>query len=536
MIDKKSIPFEDTGFFSQLVTNYLSESKSLKPFYRFAPNIDAIPAVISDVTDKFDFSRSELSAELQRQYEGFELSEATADNILQLKSAQTFTVTTAHQLNLFTGPLYVIFKISAAINLAKQLNEKYPKQHFVPVYWMGSEDHDFEEINHFRLFNNKIEWAGSQGGAVGEHKTDGILSLVDQLKERLQREPHIEEWTEMLTAAYSRPTMADAMRDLINAIFGDKGLVIVDGNTPAMKQPFQQIILDELKNSSSESIVARTNELLEAKDLKAQAHARSINLFYKRANYRVRIEREGDGFKTVDDKHAFTSEEISQEVEKHPERFSPNVILRPLHQEVVLPNVAFIGGGGELAYWMQLKDLFDHHTVSFPMLLLRPSALLMEDHHKEKLAKLNLDLMDLFQKGDQLLASRLDELNENDGIDFSEYETQIDQLFENITTQAKDIDGSLEGAVQAEKAKQLKALGNLQGRIRRAVKNNNEQQLKQIEKLHQQLFPNNSLQERTENISFFYAKYGKALIQDLIDELDAMEKTFGVLGLGFIVR
>ena len=528
MIKKQSIPFEDTGFFSQIVIDYLNEKESLQSFYRFSPQIENILEVVNDVKEKFNFDRVLLSEELSRQYEGFETSESTSKNLAALKRESTFTVTTAHQLNLFTGPLYVIYKIAATINLANQLNQKYTDEHFVPVYWMGSEDHDFMEINHFHLFGKKIVWENEQGGSIGEYQTDGILPLVEQLRERLQREPHIDQWVNILAEAYSRDSMADAMRHLINYIFGECGLVIADGNAPVLKTPFKKIIFDELKNCTSEEIVGEINVRLTEKGYKPQAHSREINLFYKLNNYRVRIARQAAGYKTIDDKYTFTESEIVNEVEDHPERFSPNVILRPLHQEAVLPNVAFIGGGGELAYWMQLKNLFEHHEVSMPMLMLRPSALLLEKHHQEKLEKLKLDVLDLFQKTDQLLAKRLDVLNAEDGIDFNNYEKQIDELFEEITTQAKGVDGSLEGAVQAEKAKQLKALGNLQGRIRKAVKNNNEQQLKQIEKLHHQLFPSNSLQERTENVSFFYAKYGQKLIDELIDQLDVFDGEFGV--------
>ena len=151
-------------------------------------------------------------------------------NITSLENPTTFCVVTAHQLNVFGGPLYYIYKIAQTISTCNQLKTKFPNYNFVPVYWLGSEDHDFDEINHIYLYNKKIEWQDKQGGATGEYSTNSILPLIEEIKTILGESEFANQLIEIFQKAYAQPTLTHAARYLVNALFGIYGLVVVDGN------------------------------------------------------------------------------------------------------------------------------------------------------------------------------------------------------------------------------------------------------------------------------------------------------------------
>ncbi len=162
------ISYQDTGYFSKMICDYLSKKDSLSSFYNLYPTIDNFEKQIDFKKDFSSSIRKSLSERLKSQYKSLVISEATQKNIQSLANSNTFTITTGHQLNFFTGPLYFLYKIFSVINLSEELNEKHNDYEFVPIYWMASEDHDFDEINYFNLFGKKVSWNRESGGAVGE--------------------------------------------------------------------------------------------------------------------------------------------------------------------------------------------------------------------------------------------------------------------------------------------------------------------------------------------------------------------------------
>ena len=161
------IPFKETNYFSSLITDYLDEKADLKPFYNRFPLLENFEAQIEEKQQSYNKSnRSDVVKALMMQYEDLSISSMTLTNIDLLKHGTTFTVTTGHQLNLFTGPLYFFYKIISTINLCKTLKDRYPHYNFVPVYWMATEDHDFAEINFFNFKGKKVQWNRDASGAV----------------------------------------------------------------------------------------------------------------------------------------------------------------------------------------------------------------------------------------------------------------------------------------------------------------------------------------------------------------------------------
>ncbi len=520
-----SISYKSTGYFSKLMCDYLDENPSLKPFYNRFPKLE-------NFRPQFEEKRSQLSLAQRRvlakrimlQYDDNNLSQGTLSNIDLLYEPDTFTVTTGHQLNLFTGPLYFLYKIFSTINLAEKLNKEYPKHYFVPIYWMATEDHDFEEINYFNLFGSKVVWERDTSGAVGELSTDGMdgmKKVKEQLREKLGAGKNAEKLITYFVEAYHKNTnLADATRHLANSMFWEYGLVIVDGNDTELKKAFIPYAEKELTENLSFKEVSETTKKLTDLGFAEQVHPREINLFYLKENLRERIiEKEGT-FYVNDTDISFSKEEILKELHKYPERFSPNALLRPLYQEVILPNLCYIGGGGELAYWFQLKDYFKT----------RNSALLVPKILSEKLKKQKIKIDDLFLPQHELITQHTNSISKID-IDFSKQKKHLEKQFKELYKLAKKTDASFLGAVGAQEKKQLNGLDNLEKRLLKAQKKNFSEELDRVKNIQNQLFPNQSLQERHLNFSEFYLEYGEDLMDKLKENLDPLDLNFTVLEL-----
>ena len=523
----KSIPFSETHLFSKLILDYISNDKKVKPFSNYDLSIDSIEQIIQD-KKKENIDRKVLVETINKQYyKNCDASEKTQQNIQSLENYNTFCIVTAHQLNIFGGSLYYIYKIAQTISTCNHLKTKYPTYNFVPIYWLGSEDHDFEEINHIHLFNKKIEWNDKQGGATGEYSTQSILPLIEEIKTILGESEYANQLIEIYQKAYTLPTLTEATRYLVNTLFGEYGLVVVDGNDKALKKQFSEIIKDELLNQNSFKLVTEQLKQLEANDYKQQAFPREINLFYLSKNSRERIEYDAQTsqYSILNTQYHFSKEEILAELENHPERFSPNVILRPLFQQKILPSLAYIGGAGELSYWLQLKPIFELYKVNFPQLILRNSALLINENTSKKIDKLGFQIQDFFNDIDTLKKEFIAK-NTEDDIDVSIYKNELEITFNKLQELTKNIDATLVNTVGAELQKSLQSIDSIQKRLMKSLKQKNETELNQIEKIKTQLFPQNNLQERVDNFSSYYAKHGQAFIDDLIANFDVYNKQF----------
>lgn len=524
------ISFKDTGYFSNLICDYLTEDKSLKPLYNRFPKLKNFKAQIEEKRNSFSKqSRHILATVLSEQYSGVEASKLTTENIEALKSNNTFTVTTGHQLNLFTGPLYFLHKIVSTINLAKQLKAEYPANNFVPIYWMATEDHDFEEINYFNFKGKKLQWNRDASGAVGELNTEGLQAVLDIFSNQLGIGKNADALRLLFKNTYvNHDNLADATRYLANALFSKYGLVIVEANNKGLKQLFIPQIEKELLEQVSFKKVSETNKIIENLGLKIQVNPREINLFYINKNLRERIVFKDEIYKVLNSKISWTQKDILTEVNKHPERFSPNVILRPLYQEVILPNLCYIGGGGELAYWFQLKANFKANSVVFPMLLLRNSVLVKTQQQAIKQEKLNILNKDIFLNRDSFINKKVREISNID-IDFTVQIKHLKQQFKALHDLAKQTDVSFIGAVSAQEKKQINGLNHLEKRLLTAQKRKLKDQVERITDLQNQLFPNGSLQERNTNFSELYLEFGDALIPKLIQELQPLKGAFAIL-------
>jgi bacillithiol biosynthesis cysteine-adding enzyme BshC len=524
------VTYQNSGYFSKLIVDYLDQKAELQSLYNRFPKVENFDGQIEEKSANFPLeNRKILVSALEKQYDSFEISETTSQNIQLLNLSNTYTITTGHQLNLFTGPLYFLYKIVSTINLCKALKHKYPTQNFVPVYWMATEDHDFEEINYFNFKGKKIRWNRESKGPVGRLNTSGLEEVFEHFSHDLGSSENAKYLKELFEKSYfEHQNLADATRFLANELFKSEGLVIIDGDDTNLKKLFIPYAKNELLHQTSFKKVSDT--IAQLKEYTIQVNPREINLFYIQNELRERIIFENGNYKINNTLLSFSEREILAELEKNPENFSPNVILRPLYQEVILPNLCYIGGGGEIAYWLELKTNFKEHNVTFPMLLVRNSVLLATEKQVKKLKQLGLNWSEIFMTQELLSNKKTKEFSKFT-IDFSEQKEAIKQQFKALHQIALKTDKSFIGAVKAQEAKQLKGLDNLEKRLLKAEKRVHSETLNRIVSLQNELFPNNSLQERSVNFSEYYFEFGSKLTEELLRELNPLSQEFKIITL-----
>ena len=514
----KKIDFKDTHSFSSFFTDYIEQKEPLKPFYHHFPSPANFKEQIKEKSGFSSASRQILSASLIKQYGDLKTTGLVKQNFELLKDNKTFTVTTGHQLNIFTGPLYFIYKIVTVINACKRLKESYPEYNFVPVYWMASEDHDYEEIKYFRLYGTNYTWNTDQQGAVGRFHLNDLKNVISQLPGDIS----------VFKEAYEKnKTLAAAVRQYVNSLFGETGLLVVDGDDHTLKILFKEVIQNDLFTHTPKEHVDRDTDRLQKLGYHTQVNARETNFFYLDKGIRSRLEKSGDRFIVVDSSLSFSKEEIEKMISEEPEKFSPNVILRPLYQEIILPNLAYVGGPAELVYWLQLKGVFNHFKIPFPILLPRNFAMVMDTPTYKKFEKTNLQIKDLFETKNYLFNQWVVNNSQYDlslGKEIKSLQSVLDGVKERVT----EIDSTLNQLVAAETKRTMNGLERIEKKMLKAEKRHHSDKLRQLEAVKEALFPNGSLQERIDNFLNFYQS-DPQFIQKALANLDPFDFKFNVL-------
>ncbi|WP_345109111.1 bacillithiol biosynthesis cysteine-adding enzyme BshC [Hymenobacter algoricola] len=494
------LSYAATGAFSPFLADYVARRPELAPFYHRFPALEEFAAQLEEKKASYQpAARQRLVAALREQYARVQnVNPAVGANIDLLEKDSTFTVVTGHQLNLFTGPLYFVYKIASAVKLCRQLKEKYPHYDFVPVYWMATEDHDFAEINHFQLFNKRYAWdAAETGGPVGRLKLDGLAGqLLDQLPADIPA---------AFQEAYRQSaTLTEATQRLTHQLFGEFGLVSLDADQPQLKQALVSVLEREITEQASNQAVQATNIRLEAIGYKPQVYSRPLNLFFLTdAGKRERLEPDPEAdcvqITIRNTNHCHTQDELLALARQHPEQFSPNVVLRPLYQELLLPNLCYIGGGAEVAYWFQLKQVFDTYGVPFPIVLLRNSALYLGKANAGKLRKLGLSPTDIFKPLAELKKQVGATLGQEE-VSLAAQQKTMAAAFQEIADLAQRLDPTLVKTVAAEQQKVAGGVAGLEKRLSKAAEAKHETAYSQLTALKDRLFPGGELQERADNV------------------------------------
>ena len=523
--------YQQTGFFSKIILDYLKQVEQLELFYSHAVSVDGVRSAIEE-RKKYPVNRKLLVEELRKNYKDLDGNEIAGRNIELLLSEDTFTITTAHQPNIFTGHLYFIYKILHAIKLADHLKAELPGYNFIPVYYMGSEDADLAELGHIYINGIKHAWETEQTGAVGRMKVDkGLVNMLGEIAGEITIQPYGSEIIDKMKACYAEgATIEQATFKFVNLLFGEYGLVVLLPDNPSLKKAFIPVVERELMEEFSHKAVAETVSAF-PKEYKVQSSGRDLNLFYLKDNSRERIEKTNDKWSIVNSELKFTKDAILKELNEYPERFSPNVILRPVFQELILPNVAFIGGGGEIAYWLELKKVFETVHVPFPVLVLRNSFMISDTGNNAAIKKLGFSPMGLFKSEEELLV----ELVKRDTtlkLSLENEKAIIAEFYANLRNIAGAVDVTLQQHTDALAKKALNRIEALERKMLRAEKKKFEAQQRQLHKIKSRLFPHNNLQERIENLLPFYARWGNVFIRTVLENSLAFEQEFIILEEG----
>lgn len=517
------MPFESfsvpatSDYFNQLVWDYLNQHADAS-LYSCFPNESCFTSIIQTISN-YPYHRTLLSQILSQQAQRVKnTSDATRQNIQHLKENNTFTITTGHQLCLFTGPLYVIYKIASTIQLAKHLQQQYPQYRFIPLFWMATEDHDIYEINHFYYKEHCFQWPiQTDRSPVFSLTTKGLEQLFNELK---ASHLFFSNDLELFEKAYLQHTAyTDATRYLLNELFGKEGLVILDPNEKEWKEQFIPIFHADIFQHAIFKYTSETIHLLLRQNYPVQVNPPLINTFYIYNNKRYLLQKQEPHYVL---KHhpaaSFSPSDLEKLLLTHPENFSANVLLRPLYQQKILPNIAYIGGSAELAYWLQLKNTFDHLSIVYPIIIQRPIVFIQTARILQKLKKLNLSTMDFFHTKKNTLIQNI--LKQRHLYIHLENEAQkIKELFSELLQITEKTDKSLLPFVDAQLTKTQNFIHRLEQKLNRTIKQKNEHLVKRAETIYEHFFPNHILQDRIWNVVYASHIMGCSSIHEFVHNL-----------------
>ena len=515
------LSFRESGQFSQRDVAYAEQDPSLRPFMAHAPSLPAFAQAI-EARAAVPTDRRTLIEVLAEQYAGY--GAEPPENLALLADERTFTVTTAHQASLFLGPLYYVYKILSAVALARQLEEVYPRYAFVPAFVLGAEDHDLEEIDHLTVAGERVSWRTRQTGATGAMSLAEIAPALERVDELLGRSTPAREIVGLLRRCY-RPdrTLAVATGHFVAELFGAYGVVVANLNHGRLKRSFAPAVRREVLQQTSRGVIAETVGALETAGFAQQAHAREINLFYLAPGRRDRLVPEPGGrIGVLDGPESWSTEEFERELREAPERFSPNVVMRPLLQETALPNLAYVGGGGELAYWLERKDQFAAFGVPMPVLVRRDSAWWITAEAGRRLERLALAPRDLLGDYHELLA-RVARRGSAHDVDFADHLARLRAMHDDIAERAAAVDPTLRKRALAHGVRAAQAVEQLEKRLVRTLKKQQADTMERVADLHRALLPGGGLQERETSFLDLYARHGRGLFDTLLEHFDPLD-------------
>ena len=527
----KYLDIDVTNHLPKITSSYLKNEDLVQSFFNRFCTIENFDKQIKEKKSNYnDNYRLVLKDVLVEQYSKIKNKSLQTKLIKSLSEKNTYTITTGHQLNLFTGPLYFFYKIIDTIKICDELVKKFPNNKFIPVFWMASEDHDFDEINNFKNSQKKFTWNMKSNGKVGEISTSTLKDTFQDLKQFFgDNNLNSKKIIDLFENSYIKnKNLSIATFELVHKLFGNYGLLILNPDNKKLKELLLKDFIDEITCQTCFKKVKVTNDKISSLGFKVQVNPRKINLFYTEKNKRDRIEKFGEKYKILNNGKIFSKDQIINEIIKYPEKFSPNVLLRTCFQEKILPNLAYVGGGSEIAYWLQLKNYFQERKITFPILKIRSSVLIIRKKEEKKCKKIGVEVSDLFSDFSELSTNLIKRLN-SDSFDLSKMKKILNQNFNELHELSEKIDKSFIGALRAQEKKQIKGLEKLEKRIVKAIKKDNKDKLDRLKKLQEHLFPNKNLQEREINFTEFFKDTGFQFVDILYKDINPFNLKFSVI-------
>ncbi len=509
-----TITLKNTVYNSKLILDFLDQSPSLASFHS-GSSLDKIDDALMMYKDLNVDQREILVNSLVCQYNS--IGENIPPEVYQLKKNGVFTVTTGHQLCFMGGPQFFIHKIVSTIKSCHLLKAKYPQKDFVPVFWMATEDHDFQEISQTTIFGKKFFTENTVDTiAVGRLKSTVFQPLFEEVKDFFKTDEKFKILEDIFEKAMTFDTWSKTTRFWVHQLFKDYGLVILDADDVELKKSFKSVMVAEINEQFVHRCVKESNQKLSDLNYQVQIEPRELNLFYHDISKRERIKMEEDHFKIAD--MYYEKDDLFNLTESDIHRFSPNVLLRPLYQEHILPNLAYVGGPSELAYWLQLKSTFEFVDIAYPILILRDHFAFMNEKQLQQWNDYGFSKDQLLADFDQLINTMVKK-EMYEFADFNPFYKQIDEMEKELSNLVSKLDQSLLGTVGSSIKSMKKALQNTEGKFKKTIKRRNEQKTNQLLKIQQQVMQNNGLVERKESFISTYLKF-ENYIELLIDSSD----------------
>ena len=481
-------------------------------------------STFSQQLNKKEFSLSKRKLLHKAIANHYRLSEITLPkNVDLLLSPNTFTVTTGHQLCLFGGPQYFIHKIVSVINTSRKLKEKHPDYNFIPCFWMASEDHDFEEISELNIFNKKIKVSGENNRPVGKIPTNEFSSALKELEQLFNTDPRGDYILSVFREAFKRNNWSASTTYWLANLFKDYGLVIVDADSKELKASFTSIFEKEIEEKFIYHCVNKKNKELLTLGIKPQVNPRDLNLFYITNGQRQRIISENEHFK-IGEKQ-YSKLEILELLKLNPENFSPNVLFRPIFQEHVLPNLAYIGGPAEISYWNQLNIAFDAADTTFPILLLRDHFVWMKNSDLNWWESIGLSKTDLVLDFDSLVKKIILKKHAH----FFNVDLELEEINTKIKTEINAVDSSILPMLNSELAKFSKGVKRIQAKLNSSAKRKDELFFSKIKKVQEVIVKDKVLVERLVSFIPIFISLEKEYLALLVKHSDPFDLSLKVL-------
>lgn len=519
---KETYSFEKLPF-SKLFKTYTKEFSALKDFYSVNPFEELeIETKASSIKNKK--THSLYIAALKELHVQLDIEQST--QLEKLAKKESLAIVTGQQLGVYGGPLFTIYKTVSAILLAKEWENKLSRP-VVPVFWLADEDHDFEEVTGFGIPGNdefsKIDYNETSDGEIVSDIL--ITSSIKELKEAIKEEMFDTDFSEDLWTMFDSwykegVSFRKAFAQMMSQLFGKYGLVIVGSNTKQIKDLVSETFVTSIKDASEISNSLQLQSDMIKKEFQQQVTLGDSNLFYvDEKNKRIKIERDNNEWVAGTTK--WSESELLNEIESYPEKFSPNVFLRPIIQDRLLPTLGYVAGPGEIAYYSQMKTLYPHFNLEMPVIFPRFSATLIESGIDRILDKIPFEFNRYGERIEDL-EKEYAKASESTDIEalFKEWKSGISSVSEEPLKAIAEIDGSLEGLVGKTVSGFETELDKLKGRVYRSIKQQEQTQLQRIRKIKAQLYPADGLQERMVSFLYFMNKYGINIWDELISELE----------------
>ena len=527
------INFSDIPGHQNLFLDYLYEFENVADFYAYDfRNRDNYLKIFKNISEKRSYSSTDISQIIANQYSNLNKSAITEKNINKLSDKKTLAIVTGQQLGILGGPLYTFYKIITAIKLSRFLSERYDDYNFVPIFWLEGDDHDFNEVRAIKIidegnsllnigYKEEIEEDDAKQ-SVGHIKFDStIQDFFDNLGKNLKDTEFKVQLLNELKDFYSEgKSFKEAFKDLIFKYFDEYGLIIFDPQEIEVKRLLKPIFKKEITDFRlhTEKLVHLSATLEEL--YHAQVKVKPVNLFLTYDGGRHSIEPVDNEFRLRRKRKSFTYDQLVELLENEPEKFSPNVLLRPICQDFLLPTAFYIGGPSEISYFAQIKPLYEFYDIVQPIIYPRSSATILESTIENVLEKHSVQINDIFIDVENIKKKIINSVAES-SIDamFDGLTNQVESAFDQLKEKLIDLDKTIADSSNRYRDKIFSSINELKSKAEKAQQKKYEVTLRQIDRAAINLFPNSNLQERELNFVYYVNKYGDEFIKKIFDEL-----------------